>query len=386
MHRIWMIINHELNHYVSRPLYLLTMLVAPIFVCFFFLSLMDEGAPDDMPIAMVDQDCSKTSRNLARTLNTFKGTHITLQAKDFAEARRAVQRREVYGIFVIPENFECDIMASRQPKLTFYTNGAYFIPSSLQMSDMTTMCVLAAGAASRSVLLAKGATDEQAQALLQPIVVDRHTLSNHSTNYPVYLCTTIMPAIYNILIMLLTVYLLGMEVKNGHSRTLLEMSNGNILLALVAKLLPSTIIFTLVLMGMNSVMYHYLGFPCENGILRMHITSLLLVLASQSLSIFFYGLLPIMRIALSLASFWGVMSITMSGFTFPTSAFPNVMKIWPNLFPMRHHFLIYNDQALNGYDLYYSMPHIAALLAFTLLPMLVMGRIQRVYEEMRYEL
>lgn len=383
--KIWLILVEEWRHIMSKPLYLILMLIVPTLVSFFFLDLMKAGAPSDLPVAIVDKDCSKTSRSIARNLDAFKNTHIVLQAKDFNEARHAIQKGEVYGIYYIPENFEKDLMASRQPTLSFYTNNAFMIPASLQMSDMTTMSALTAGSVGRSVLLAKGATDEQAKAILQPISVDTHPLSNYNTNYSVYLCPVLLPGIYSILVMLLTIYVLGMEVKYGMSKNLLRLADNNIMLALAVKLLPMTVIFCLVCIGMNSVMYNYLGFPCKCGIGIMNLTCCLMVIATQSIGIFFYGLFPIMRISLSAASFLVVISMSLSGFTFPASAFPAALQAWPYICPIRHYFLIYTEQALNGFGLYYSWPYFVALLAFGLLPLTVMGRIKRIYEDMVYE-
>lgn len=46
------------------------------------------------------------------------------------------------------------------------------------------------------------------------------------------------------------------------------------------------------------------------------------------------------------------------------------------LFPLRHYFLIYVDQALNGYPMIYSWPNYVALLIFMTLPFLVVHRLK----------
>ncbi|MBR6043462.1 MAG: ABC transporter permease [Paludibacteraceae bacterium] len=384
-HKIWRIMVEEWRMILGRPLYLLLMIGAPLFISFFFLDLMKAGAPNELPVVLVDNDGSKTSRSIARNLNAFKNTKIVLQAKDFHEAEKAVQKGEAYGIYMIPKDFEKDLMASRQPTLSFYTNNSILIPASLQMSDMTTMSALASGSVGRSVLLAKGATEEQAKALLQPISIDTHPISNYNTNYAIYLCPILLPGIYSILIMLLTIYVLGMEVKYGLSRQLLLLADDNIMMALFAKLLPMAVVFCIVCMGMNSVMYGFLGFPCKCGIGMMHLTTCLLVISTQCIALFIYGLFPTMRLSLSIASFFSVMELSLSGFTFPVSAFPQAFQAWPSICPVRQYFLIYTEQALNGFGWQYSWHSVVGLLVFCLLPLIVMGRIKKVYKTMVYE-
>ena len=55
------------------------------------------------------------------------------------------------------------------------------------------MSELAGGAIGRATLYAKGATEDQAMAFLQPIVIDSHVLNNPWLNYSVYLSNTIIP-------------------------------------------------------------------------------------------------------------------------------------------------------------------------------------------------
>lgn len=54
------------------------------------------------------------------------------------------------------------------------------------------MSELAGGAIGRATLYAKGATEDQAMAFLQPIVIDSHVLNNPWLNYSVYLSNTII--------------------------------------------------------------------------------------------------------------------------------------------------------------------------------------------------
>lgn len=386
LNKIWRIIVEEWRMLLGRPIYLLLMIGAPIFISFYFIDLMREGVPDELPIALVDKDGSKTSRSVARNLDAFKSTHIVMHAKDFSEARKAVQQGKVYGIYLIPEDFEKDLLASKQPTLSFYTNNAFLIPASLQMSDMTTMSALAAGSVGRSVMLAKGATEAQAKAILQPITIDTHPLTNYNTNYQVYLCPIIILGIYSILIMLLTIYVMGMEVKYGMSRNLLRMSEDNIMLALAAKLLPMTAVFCIMGMGINTLLYGILGLPCKCGLGMMNLACCMMIVATQCIAVFIYGLFPTMRISLSIGSFLSVMSVSLSGFTFPASAFPPAFQAWTYVCPLREYFLIYTEQALNGYGIHYSWQYFAAFLLFGLLPLTVMGRIKSTYETMEYEL
>ena len=72
----------------------------------------------------------------------------------------------------------------------------------------------------------------------------------------------------------------------------------------------------------------------------------------------------------------GVLSFSMCGLSFPAMAMHPVLQGLANLFPLRHYFLIYVDQALNGYPMIYSWINYVALLIFMMLPFFVVHRLK----------
>ena len=68
------IAKREVLRICKAPVYIFCMLVAPTICLVFFLSLMKEGLPTDMPVAVVDMDGSSNSRNLVRQLDAFEQT------------------------------------------------------------------------------------------------------------------------------------------------------------------------------------------------------------------------------------------------------------------------------------------------------------------------
>lgn len=374
---LYHVAKRECHRLVSRPLYLFCMVIAPLFCYVFFTTLMASGLPTDLPVGAVDLDNSNTSRKLLRNLDAFSQTGIVEQYNSVNEVRHAMQQGKIYGFFYIPAHLSAEAQSQRQPTLSFYTNNSYLIAGSLLFKDMKMMGELASGSAARSVLYAKGATESQAMAFLQPIVIDTHPLNNPWLNYSVYLCNTLLPGVLMLMIFMITVYSIGVEIKDRTAREWLRTGNNSIYISLVGKLLPHTVIFTIMGIFYNVYLYGYLHFPCNSGIFSMIFATLFLVLASQSLGVVMIGTFPSLRLGLSFASLWGVISFSISGFTFPVMAMHPVLQALSNLFPLRHYFLIYVDQALNGYSMAYSWINYMALLIFMMLPFLVIHRLKK---------
>lgn len=371
LHSIWAIAKREMRRLVSKPIYFFCMLFAPALSVTFFLSLMQDGLPTDLPIAVVDLDGSATSRNLIRQLDAFGQTEVVAKTVSFDEARGEMQKGSVYGIFYIPKDFGVNAASGRQPKLSFYTNGTYLIAASLLFRDMKTMSVLAGASVGLQTGLAKGYTNDQLMAQLQPITIDTHVLGNPWLNYSVYLNNTLIPGVLQLLIFLVTVFSIGTEIKYSTSREWLRMGGNSMIVSLLGKLLPQTVVFTTVAFMSCSALYGFNSFPLNCGWAPMLTALFLLVIASQAVGVFMIGVLPTLRLGLSFASLFGMLAFSIAGFSFPVLGMDPMLQALANLFPLRHYFLIYVDQALNGRDLFYSWSEYFWLVGFLILPVLV---------------
>ena len=208
---IWLITRRELAAFSHRPIFLITMFVAPLGFLWLFTSLMQAGLPTKLPAALVDEDDTHITRQLTRILGTMEETHFVMQTKSFTEARQAMQRGEIYAIFRIPKGTTEAALTQRQPVISFYTNDSYYIAASLLMKDMRKMGEMAGLAMTRATMRARGFRDDQIMGTLQPIVIESHPLGNSYLNYSVVLSNLIVPGLLMLVAMLTTSYSLGNE-------------------------------------------------------------------------------------------------------------------------------------------------------------------------------
>lgn len=118
---------------------------------------------------------------------------------------------------------------------------------------------------------------------------------------------------------------------------------------------------------------------------HMVVLGVVTVLASQAFGVFLSGLfMGQMRLPMCLCSLWGILSFSLAGFTYPVSAMHPVLQSLAWLFPLRHYYLIYVNQALDGYALGYVWPSVVGLLAFLLLPLLTIRRYRAAFLKQTY--
>lgn len=384
--RLITIFRRELRIFAHRPLFLFTMIVAPVLCIIFFTTLMADGLPTKLPAGLVDEDDTHITRIITRILGSMEETDLAVRYPSFTEARHAMQRGEIYGFFYIPQGLTEDAIANRQPRLSFYTNETYFVPGTLLMKDLRYACELAGLALTRETLYDKGLTEEQAMGILQPIVIETHPLNNPYLDYSVYLNNIILPGILILLVMLSTTYTIGLEWKRNTQRELYSMSGYSSTVALVGKLLPQTFLFSLMFVFYDVYFYKFLMFPCNSGIWAMMLLGIVTVMAAQAFGVFLFGaFIGQMRLSMCLCSLWGILSFSLAGFTYPVPAMDGLLQRLSWLFPLRHYYLIYVNQALDGYSILYVWRSAVALLAFLLLPCTVLWRYRAAFLKYEYK-
>lgn len=362
---------------VRRPLMWVAMLGLPLFLFLFVTSLLDEGLPTRIPAAIVDRDGTALSREITQTLNGMQMVDLSMTANSYSEARHALQEGKIYGFFLIPEDFEADLLAGRSPEITFYTNMSYFVPGSMLFKTFKSTAIYTKAGVAVSVAQAVGVDAEAAAPLLQPVNIATRGIGNPQLNYGIYLANSFIPGIMQVMILLVTVFTLGQEIKRHTSVRLLRMAKGSIFRAIYAKIFPQTIIWWVIIVFMTAWLFKYNHYTMAGSWGWMILSELLFVMATQGFAIFVFGLLPNLRLSLSVCALTGILSFSIAAFSFPEQSMYPAMSIFSWLMPVRYNFLIYADQALAGRDIYYSRIWFAAYFAYILIPLLVLPRIKR---------
>lgn len=371
------VVRRELRRLTARPIYLVGMVVVPVVMAFFFVGMLNPGLPLKVPAGVVDLDHSQMSRRLTRSLDAMELIDVVEAPMDYHAAMEAVQEGKILGFFMIPENFERDAVSGRGPQLTYYFNLSIYVPGSLMFKGFKTMGVTAAGGLVQTNLVSKGAPEALAGVVLQPLTVNSHPLNNPWLNYSYYLSPSFLYGVLELMIFIMTAFSITQEIKTGSSVEWLQTARDRTATALLGKLFPQTVIFTILGWGINSLLYHWNHFPMNGDELWMAVGMLLFVVACQSFSVIVCAILPNPRLALSVCSLTGILAFSLAAFSFPVQAMYGAVAVFAYILPVRWYFLIYADIALDGWAVYYSRLYFVALLVFPILATLLAPLMKR---------
>ena len=355
-----------------------------LFCTIFYLSFLKAGVPDKVPIGVVDYDNSSISRNFVRQLDATQLGKV-VHYENFAEAREDMQGGRITSVCVLPEGFSRDISAQRQPTISFYINGLYFLGGSLAWKDLLTMVNLTAGAVQREVLQMKGVNNAEIMGQLRPVDIDVHQIGNATMNYGAYLANMMLPGMLQMVIIIVLIYSLGTELKYGTSRHLLKIAGYDIYTAVFGKLCLYTVLFTAIGWTLVIILYKWMHFPMAGHLGNMFLAMFLMVLADEAIALTIIGFVPVCRFAISVGSLYSVLGLSLTGFTLPTEAMPAGIRGLSYMYPLRYYYLFYVQEGIfaSGFAGWYK--YAIVLVLFLLMPFLSIKRLEHAYIYQDYE-
>lgn len=370
---------------VSRRLYFGACIVLPLFCIFFMSTIFGNGQMENIPVGIVDQDQTALSREVIRQVEAVPTFRVTRHYVDAETARKATQAKEIYGYLVIPDQFEVNVTGGRQATLSYYYHYALLSVGGEVRGAFETVLRTLSMSPIVAEAVAMGINQKQVTTFLVPIEGQNHPLFNPDLDYSVYLSNPFFFIFFQVIILLVTVYAVGSEIKFGTGDDWLQTAGMNMVTALFGKLLPYTVIFSLMSILGNYVMFGMMNIPFSCGFWPLNLTSVLFVIATQALAVFLFSLFPAISIIISIVSMVGSLGATLSGVTFPAAAMYAPVYYTSFLFPVRH-FVEINQNLLYGdYGFAYTWWNFSALFCFILVALLILPHLKRAILSHKYE-
>lgn len=364
------VLKREINRMISRRIYFGATIILPLFCIFFMSTIFNNGQMENIPIGVVDLDQTAASRSVIRNVSATPIVEITHRYSNQANARTATQAKEIYGYLVIPHNFEQNVMDGKQTSLEYYYHYALLSVGGEVLGAFETVLQPLSAVQIMSKATAMGIDPSQTTTFIAPMLENSNPLFNPGMDYSIYLSNPFFFVFLQILILLTTVYSVGIEKKKQTAENWLKTAGGNIYIAVFGKLLPYTVIYSVMAIFGNYVMFGLLNIPFSCGFFPLNLSSILLVIASQALGLFIYSLFPVMGIIISIVSMVGSLGATLCGVTFPTPEMFPIVHYASYLFPIRHFVLINQNLLYGDYGFAYTWQNYVYLIVF-IVPMLL---------------
>ncbi|MFM9801626.1 ABC transporter permease [Aeromonas dhakensis] len=326
------------------------------------------GLARDLKIGLVDLDQSVLSRQLAYSLDASAGLKVARQFDSIAEGANALRGGDIYALVVLPDHLERDARQGTQPRVTVFNNGQFILIAKLVNSALAQVVGTLNGQVGVLTAMADGKALPGALGQAVPINSQVTALYNLNASYAQFLLSAILPAVWQILVVLY-----GLNALARTDRLGLDWTTKGVWFGLWRTLLPHVLIGWGWGLLWTLLLFKGFAYPMHGSWLVLTVGLGLASAACVSMGAFFYAVIRDPARALSLAGAYTAPGFAFMGVTFPVSAMGDFAQFWRSLLPISHYVELQIGQTNYGQPLAAALPQFGALLLF-LLPLLLVVR------------
>lgn len=339
----------------------------PLLLFFIMWAIFAQGIARDLPIGVVDLDKSRLSRALIRQYDASPSLETADYYLEVRQGATALRSGKIYGLVIIPADLEKRTVLGRPPVVDAFVNSQFLLVGKMVNSAL----LQAQGTFTAKVEIAKNLATgapvfDMALSTAMPIGNQVTPLFNINNNYAQFLVSAMLPAVWQILMVVVTVLSLAAEQRrNGFGEWLGAFPAS----ALCAKFLPLILLFWLHGALFLWMMYIFLGWPMHGNWALLFFAQLVTVCASIGAGSLIFFLTQDATRGLSFAAAYAAPGLAFMGVTFPVTDMTLPAKIWRNLIPISHYIEIQFGQVNYGAELHSALPQLQYL-GFFVLPLL----------------
>ncbi|EKO3367717.1 ABC transporter permease [Vibrio fluvialis] len=337
--------------------------------------IFSAGVVQNLPIGVVDLSHSQLSRQLVRELDATSTLSVTRQYQNVAQAKDDMVTSDIYAYVVIPYQFDKAIYRGEQPRVTTFYNSQYILVGRLINSAV----VQAQGTLNAQIDVVKTlASGEQttlsAMGRSVPVRTQITALFNKNTNYAQFLVSAIVPALWQIVVVVSTILILTANYREYGLKAWLD---DKPLLNLTRTLLPYYPMF--VLQGAAFLIWFYslLQWPMHGSFAVLIGAQMLTAIACMIMGAAFYFLTLDPARAMSFAGAFTAPSFAFMGITFPTSDMGSLAQAWRSLLPISHYIEVQVSQVSYGLSAAKSLSHLWPMVGYVLPLLLTLALIRK---------
>jgi ABC-2 type transport system permease protein len=384
IHSLSKVFQRELKRISGDAVYPFFLVIGPL-IAFSLVSLIfSSNVPSKLPVGIVDLDHTNLSRKITRMTDATSIAAVDRSYISLKEAYRSMVKGKIDAIICVPEGTEKNILRGKSSEIAVYINNEYLIKGGLLSSGIQkALGTLSAGIRFQSHLM-NGSTEQQALSEIMPVQLRPVLLFNPYTSYSYYLTVLLVPVMLTVFILFGTLYALGTELQYGTGPEWLEAAGSNIFTALTGKLVIYTILFSVLALLIDLILFKILGLPLNGQFSLILAGEFLMILSYQFMAVFIITLTRNLRLGLSVASAYTMLALTYAGLTYPLFGMPVIAKVISRIFPFTYWLELFTGQSLRGEPIACGLIQLFYLCGFIFLGTCLIPRLKYILETKKF--
>ena len=329
----------EFKRIFSNNVLLAIFIGAPIFYGVLFGYVYKQAKVIDLPIVIIDQDHSPTSDKIIDAFIDNEALLVSDIRYTPGTIMEEMPAKQYDAVITLPVNFEADILQKRHPEIRVDLNMANILNANTASKNIQSVLMSLNAGIEIEGLKKKGLHASEALAAYESFKINFNKLYNATGNYATFMLPGLLAAIMQQIIFLAMALVFARDFEDGHFDLLIKQSSFS-LYHIALKSIPFLLMIPVIWM-IISFLIPYFKIDIDIFNLPMLVLATLLTLASMCIGMLFSIAIPSQLKATELLMVISTPAFILSGFTWPTLAFPNAIANIAQFIP--------STQFLNGF-------------------------------------
>ncbi|MEO9569600.1 MAG: ABC transporter permease [Polaribacter sp.] len=366
----------EFQRIFSNNVLLAIFIGAPIFYGILFGYVYKQAKVLNLPIVIIDEDQSPISDKIIQAFEDNEVLLVSDVRLISGNLKEEMPTKQYDAVITLPKNFEADILQKRHPEIRVDLNMANILNANTASKNIqAVLATLNAGIEIES-LKKSGLHTSQALASYESFKINFNKLYNSSGNYITFMLPGLLAAIMQQIIFLAMALVFARDFEDGHFGFLLK-KNKSPLYLIALKSAPFIIMIPFIWLFI-ALLFPYFKIDVAFLNLPMLLLVSILSLASMCIGMLFSIAIPSQLKATELLMVISTPAFILSGFTWPTLAFPDTIANFAKIIPSTHFLSGFKKIAFYGGDIASIKTEINTLLLIFILSFILLYVLLRI--------
>lgn len=322
----------EFKRIFSNSVLLAIFIGAPIFYGVLFGYVYKQAKVINLPIVIIDEDHSPMSDKIIEAFEDNEALLVSDIRYTAGNILDEMPVKQFDAVITLPTNFEADILQKRHPEIRVDLNMANILNANTASKNIQAVLMTLNAGIEIEGLKKSGLHPTQAAASYESFKINFNKLYNSSGNYINFMLPGLLIAIMQQIIFLAMALVFARDFEDGHFGVLVKKSKSS-LYHIALKSTPFIIMIP-IMWFFISLLFDYFRIDADIYNLPMLLFTTTLTMASMCIGMLFSIAIPSQLKATELLMVISTPAFILSGFTWPTLAFPdaiaNVAKYIPS--------------------------------------------------------
>lgn len=189
---VYGIFTHELKSIFTDGGFLIIFFVAGLGYPLLYNYIYKNGVLEDTPIAVVDNSDCAQSRRYIREVDATREVAVAYHCADMAEAKKLLEERKVNGIIYFPEDFGDKLANMETAKLSIYADMSSFLYYKNLLMGTEFVMLNEIGKIQVERYAEAGFTEQEASQMIKAIPYTENLPYNRTFSYTIFLLSAVL--------------------------------------------------------------------------------------------------------------------------------------------------------------------------------------------------